>query len=194
MSEPSISENQIFFLEKRDITLEDFDAPGWILDIGGGGEGVIGLLKGEKVVAIDLSKEELEESPPGPLKIVMDARDLMFLDDTFSTATAFFTLMYIQDEADCKQVFREVFRVLKPNGHFLIWDTTIPHRPDTDKDIVAFHIDVTLPDQTISTGYGTRWPEEDRRHLYPRLAKRTGFSVLSQEEQGASFFLALKKP
>ena len=193
MSEHEISEDQIHFLEKRTITVEDFDAPGLILDIGGGGEGIIGQLKGEKVVAIDLSKEELKEAPAGPAKIVMDARNLKFPDDMFSTVTAFFTLMYIQDKADCELVFREAFRVLKSGGCFLIWDTVIPDRPDTDKEIVAFHIDVRLPDREIATGYGTRWPDEDTRRLCTQLAELVGFNVVSKEAQGASFFLELKK-
>jgi len=33
----------------------------------------------------------LEEAPAGPLKIVMDATDLKFLDSAFDTATAFAT-------------------------------------------------------------------------------------------------------
>jgi hypothetical protein len=52
--------------------VDDFDAAGYILDIGGGGEGVIGQLKGERVVAIDKQKRELEEAAPGALKIVID--------------------------------------------------------------------------------------------------------------------------
>lgn len=31
-----ISEEQVFIIEKQVITLKDFDAPGYILDIGGG--------------------------------------------------------------------------------------------------------------------------------------------------------------
>jgi len=32
----------IFFLEKQEVVVRDFDAAGLILDISGGGEGVIG--------------------------------------------------------------------------------------------------------------------------------------------------------
>jgi len=93
---PEISEDRLFYFEKQEVIVDDFDSPGYILDIGGGGRGVIGKLKGERVIAIDPSKRELEEAPAGPLKIIMDARDLQFLDGTFSTATSFFTLMYIK--------------------------------------------------------------------------------------------------
>lgn len=62
---------------------------GGILDIGGGGEGVIGLCYGEKVVAIDLRKDELEQAPDGPLKIVMDAKELSFLEDSFDAVASF---------------------------------------------------------------------------------------------------------
>ncbi len=65
----------------------------------------------------------------------MDARDLQFLDGTFSTVTSFFTLLYIKNRADYEKIFREVFRVLKSGGQFLIWDVIIPQRLDDDKDI-----------------------------------------------------------
>src|SRR5512137_2386057 len=102
----------IWQAERQTVTVPDFPAEGLILDIGGGGEGVIGQLKGKQVIAIDLMKRELESAPPGPLlKIVMDARDLNFLDGTFPTATVFFTFMYIAP-ADHEKVFREIHRVL----------------------------------------------------------------------------------
>ena len=69
--------------EMQYVTINNFEADGYILAIGGGGEGTIGRLKGRQVIAVDISKRELEEAPDGPLKIIMDARDLKFLDKTF---------------------------------------------------------------------------------------------------------------
>ena len=41
------SENHLFFFERQEVVVQDFDSPGPILDIGGGGEGITGRLKGE---------------------------------------------------------------------------------------------------------------------------------------------------
>ena len=46
---------------------------GAILDVGGGGEGVIGRIYGPRVVAIDNRQEELDEAPGGFEKRLMDA-------------------------------------------------------------------------------------------------------------------------
>ena len=54
---------------------------GKILDIGGGGEGVIGRLYTNQVVAIDIRQEELDEAPTGFEKILMDATQLDFKDN-----------------------------------------------------------------------------------------------------------------
>ena len=49
--------SEIFRTPGLEVGLPDFPASGLILDVGGGGEGVIGQLKGSQVVAIDLSKQ-----------------------------------------------------------------------------------------------------------------------------------------
>ena len=41
------------------------DLEGKILDIGGGGEGVIGRLYQERVVAVDCCQKELDDAPDG---------------------------------------------------------------------------------------------------------------------------------
>ncbi len=46
---------QILQHPRLEVSLPNFSAEGLILDIGGGGEGVIGQLKGKQVVAVDLS-------------------------------------------------------------------------------------------------------------------------------------------
>jgi len=188
------SDDQYYIFEREEVILEDFESHGWILDIGGGGEGIIGLLKGEQVVAIDISKRELEEAPGGPLKIIMDATDLSFLNGTFPTATSFFTLMYIPGSLHQK-VFEEIYRVLQPEGKFLIWDLILPTRLDEDKEVPVIMLKIKLPGKELSTGYGTKWPSQNQDlAYYIKLAEAAGFKILKQEEKGQIFSLILQKP
>jgi SAM-dependent methyltransferase len=189
-----ISEERIYTFPTLNVVVEDFHASGLILDIGGGGEGVIGQLKHQQVVAIDIVKRELEDAPGKPLlKIVMDARDLKFLDDDFSTATVFFTFMYI-DAADHEQVFRELFRVLAPGGRLLIWDVIFPKRLNENKEVALFPLKITLPEKEINTAYGVEWPQEEQgMGHYIALAKKAGFEVITQKEHEGWFFLELMK-
>jgi SAM-dependent methyltransferase len=143
--------------DRQDFTVEDFQVRGYVLDIGGGGEGIIGQMKPKQVIAIDLSKRELEEAPPGPLKIVMDATDLKFLDGSFDTATAFFSLMYMRPEIQ-ERAFAEVFRVLTPGGRWIIWDVVIPRTLEADTRGPAFRFRFHLPGKVVQTGYGCPWP------------------------------------
>jgi ubiquinone/menaquinone biosynthesis C-methylase UbiE len=188
--------DRVHFFEKQTVRVHNFASSGFILDIGGGGEGIIGILKGKEVIAIDLRKEELEEAPAGPLKIVMDARELQFLDGTFATATAFFSLMYLKSRYDQQKVLEEVFRVLHPGGQFLIWDASVPQRPDgEERDVYAVRLLVSVGDQAIETGYGQPWPTESRDlAFYLRLAADVGFRVIEQREDKRLIFLHLQKP
>jgi len=186
-------QNQLKYFDRIDLTVEDFPAEGFILDIGGGGEGIIGQLKGSQVIAIDISKRELEEAPPGPLKIVMDARELKFLDGTFMTTTVFFTFMYIDDD-DHRQVFREIHRILKQGGRLLIWDVILPGNTESEKTMAVFPLSIELPEKEVETGYGVRWPKagRDLSH-YLNLAQESGFDVVKRQVEGPWFFLEMTK-
>ena len=92
------------------------------------------------------------------------------------------------------KVFGEVFRMLRPGGRFLIWDAVIPVRLDPVKEIVAFGLTVRLPDREVTTGYGTRWPEEEKNPAYyVGLAEDAGFVVGSGWEKDRVWFRELRK-
>ncbi|MHA2270348.1 MAG: class I SAM-dependent methyltransferase [Candidatus Hodarchaeales archaeon] len=182
-----------FHPENQQVTLQRIASAGRLLDIGGGGEGTIGRLEGSNIVAIDSRKSELLEAPDGPLKIVMDARDLQFLDETFDTVTSFFTLMYLQKNARMK-VLEEAYRVIKPGGQLLIWDAIIPEHHDKTKELFVVYLQINLPDEAIRTGYGVSLKDRTLNlEAVAGLASETGFSLVEQEVHDQVFRLHLKK-
>ncbi len=185
---------QVYVVEAQSITVADFPAEGFILDIGGGGEGIIGQLKGSQVVAIDPIRRELIEAPAGPLKIVMDASQLKFLDATFHIVTAFFAFMFIPLPLH-EKVFAEAWRVLAPGGRFKVWDAVVPPRGEHSEEFFVVQLAIHLPDGDVSTGYGLPWPAAgyDLEH-YLAAVQAAGFKVVSQDEQGILFYLELEKP
>ena len=68
---------------------------GCILDVGGGGEGVIGRLYPRQVVAIDNDANELMDAPGDFERLLMDATKLTFPDAFFDAATFFYSLMFM---------------------------------------------------------------------------------------------------
>jgi SAM-dependent methyltransferase len=180
---------------RQSLTVPDFPANGLILDIGGGGWGVIGQIKGRQVIAIDILENELLEAPPGPLvKIIMDARRLQFLENTFPTVTAFFTFMYIAP-ADHELVFREIRRVLALGGRLMIWDVVFPKLEDPRKKYGFFPFTIMLPDRQIQTGYAAALPPggQGLPHFL-ELANKTGYAVVSRKAAQDWFYLELSKP
>ena len=124
------------------------------LDIGGGGEGIIGKLYGSNVVAIDKRADELYETSNDALKIEMDAAQMGFIDNSFDLVTIFFTLLYMP--IDVKQaVLKESLRVLKDGGVLEIWDAFVPKYEQGEKDIFVVDLEVVLPNETIKTQYGS---------------------------------------
>ncbi len=176
--------------EVQCVELSPIETDGFILDLGGGGEGIIGRLNGSQVVAIDTRKEELTETHNQALNVVMDAAELTFLPRSFDVCTAFFSLMYMPKRIH-RKVFEEVSRVLKDNGRFLIWDVRIPESVAANG---TFYMDlkVRLPNDEVNTGYGVRWQAQSLEY-FREMAMLTGFKVIKESNKGETFYLEMRK-
>jgi ubiquinone/menaquinone biosynthesis C-methylase UbiE len=181
---------QAFMVEQQTIEMKPLETDGFILDIGGGGEGIIGKLNGMQVVAVDKRLDELEETDNDALKVVMDATDLKFLDDTFSAATAFYTMMYIPNDEKPK-VLAEAYRVLRPGAKLHVWDAVIPGE-SRDKKYFVIPLKVVMPDRTVETGYGSHLKKQDAETIRD-LAEDAGFKTAKVEAGEQTFYLELIK-
>jgi SAM-dependent methyltransferase len=190
-----IDMSKFYVLPKQELQISDFDNKGqWILDLGGGGEGIIGKMKGRDVIAIDRIKRELEETKNESLKIVMDVKEMQFINASFSYVTAFFTFMYIP-ETDFEAVLSEVWRVLKTGGEFMIWEPifTIPPE-EREKRLAVILLNIQLPDgSSIDTGYGGVLRDQDINTII-RPAKKIGFVVIEHKIDEYTFYVKMQKP
>lgn len=183
----------MYIVENQRIKIEEEILGRRILDIGGGGEGIMGLVYGHRVVAIDPRLDELEDAPEGPLKIVMDAKELSFLRNSFDAVTSFFTLMYINND-DHKQVFNEVYRVLKDNGEFILWDAEISEYDGGIKDIFVIQLTINTPIKEIKTGYGiSRRNKSQNIEYFTEMGKSVGFKVVREEIEEQVFKIIFRK-
>jgi len=189
-----MAEDKMFFINPQRIELTSVELNGRILDIGGGGEGIIGIYKGAQVITIDSKKSELEEAPDGNyLKIIMDAKDLQFLDGTFETVTAFYLFMYVPME-NRKEIFEEIYRVLKEGGELVLWDMVITKKGESNKELYGADVKVIIGDKEIDTGYGTHWNKEQNIKYFIDLGKDVGFKVSSKQEVDKKIFIRFHKP
>jgi len=180
----------LFLVNTQYIELSPLETEGFILDIGGGGEGIIGELNGRQVIAIDTSERELAETHNEALKVVMDATDLRFLPKSFDVCTAFFSLMYIP-KSKHSTVFRETHRVLRDNGRFLVWDVRIPMAEEECNQFIA-PLKIQLPNEVVETGYGVKWQVQDIEY-FKQLVQQTKFRVLNEWSKGEIFHLEMRK-
>jgi len=186
---------RMYVIHQQVVRIEDgFRDEDRILDLGGGGAGVIGQLRGQQVTAVDIRQEELDESPPGPIKVVADARALPFPDGSFDVATAFFFLMYVP-AADRTVVLKEAHRALRPGGTLHVWDVVIPARGKRTHKLFVVPVRAELPRQTIKTAYGVPWKDREMSgDSIAQLARDVGFTVPVMAQERETFRLTLTRP
>lgn len=161
---------------------------GTILDLGGGGEGIIGRIYKSQVTAIDNRQDELDEAPQGFTKLLMDAGKLEFDDYTFDNVTSFYTFMYIEKDYHSK-VIQEAHRVLKKGGNLYIWDTNIG---EADPFIVQLKINAN--GTPVNTTYGVYKDNAVQNGGYfQSLGQKIGFNLVSNIDYNNQFYLHFRK-
>lgn len=162
---------------------------GRILDIGGGGEGVIGQLYGKQVTAIDIDPVELAEAPGSHEKLVMDATSLAFSEASFDAVTAFYAFLFFSAEQQ-KQAILEAARVLKPGGQMWIWDCQVDSAyPEPFLTDLIVH----LPDRTVQTTYGVGKLEGQSMEGFLELCAASGLSLMEAYQREGHFQLQFHK-
>jgi ubiquinone/menaquinone biosynthesis C-methylase UbiE len=166
---------------------------GTIIDIGGGGEGIIAQIGKEKVTAVDKLQSEIDEGKPNAPEAIWvhaDATDLEFPDAYFDNATAFFSGMYMTDSV-LEKVFEEIKRLIPKNGELWIWDAEISY--EIGPFIIPIRI-ITPAGKEIRTAYGKRQVSSNRsveRTKY--LLGRVGFTTHIESANDFWFFIKAKK-
>jgi len=169
------------------ITLEYIQTEGLILDIGGGGEGLVSRIVGSKVCAVDIRMSEIREAqihgPPANW-FVGDGQALCFQDKVFDVVTLWFSLGYMSDWSIKQCVLEEAHRVLRNTGRLSILASNIPESCER----LIFWGHFTLPDGTVSqTGYGVKGGQDQTLERVVDLLKDIGFKIQSQEDNEAWF-------
>ncbi|MHA2338907.1 MAG: class I SAM-dependent methyltransferase [Candidatus Hodarchaeales archaeon] len=187
---PEIDMSTVFQPPSQEIIINNIPE-GKIIDIGGGGEGIIAQIGGENVTVIDRSQNEINEAKdkaPDAKWIVADSRDLPQDIGEFDNATAFFSGMYMINN-DKKKTFQEIAKILPLGGELWIWDAVISLK----KEKFLIMMNVTLPDKKIiDTGYGVKAKLQNINE-YENLLSSTGFEVIDKDIHEYWLFIKAKK-
>jgi SAM-dependent methyltransferase len=98
----------------------EVDAPGQVLEIGGGRSGLASILYPEAdIITLDLDFELGKQQPSWERSLFVcgDAHALPFSDGSFDVVTLFDVLEHIGDD---RRAAQEALRVLRPGGHVLV--------------------------------------------------------------------------
>jgi ubiquinone/menaquinone biosynthesis C-methylase UbiE len=173
--------------------LERVTADGLILDIGGGGEGLVSRIEGEKVCALDIRMSEIREAQihgHSSNWFVADGSRLCFKDEVFDMVTLWFSLGYMSDWNTKRAVLEAAYYALRKNGKLSIMASRIPKQGDS----LIFWVTFTFPDGTLSkTGYGVRGGQNQTLSRILKLVTDLGFDQHQYEDRGDWFKIESRK-
>ena len=177
----------------QEIKLERLKGDGLILDIGGGGEGLVSRIEGDRVCALDIRMSEIREAQihgHSTNWLVADGRHLCFKAEVFDIVTLWFSLGFMSDRDTKKAVLEGAYQVLRWDGQISILAS---HVPASGASLI-FWANFILPDGTLSkTGYGIRGGQNQTLPSIMELVTDLGFKQPQYEDHGEWFKLIAQK-
>jgi ubiquinone/menaquinone biosynthesis C-methylase UbiE len=175
------------------IELKHLPREGLIIDIGGGGEGLVSRIETTRVCAVDINLDKIREAMiHGHVSqwILSDGRMLSVKDERFSAATLWFSLGYVRDWASKTQVMSEVARVLKQSGHISILGAKIVC--SEARFVLRTHLH--FPDGSVSQmSYGMGGGQKQDIETVAKLLQETGYSDITCEDNEHWFRIEAEK-
>ena len=179
--------------EVQKINLQQLSGKGLILDIGGGGEGLVSRIEGDRTCALDIRMSEIREAQihgHSSNWFVADGANLCFNDEVFDIVTLWFSLGYMIDWTTKHAVLEAAYRVLKKNGRLSIMASHIPDSYDR----LIFWAGFTLPDGTHSKiGYGVKGGQNQTLPRILELVTVAGFGQHIHEDHDEWFKVESRK-
>ncbi|MHA1936523.1 MAG: class I SAM-dependent methyltransferase [Candidatus Thorarchaeota archaeon] len=183
----------VFTTDLQEIELSRVGSKGRIIDIGGGGEGLVSRIEGSRVCAVDIRLSEIREAQihdPKSNWFLCDGRKLCFQTEIFDIATLWFSFGYLK-ESDTKQtVLEETYRVLKTGGTISIIGSKIV----CSEDVLIFKALFTFPDGTQSQiGYGVKGNQGQTSASIIAALNRSGFKPTKTQNHDKWFHIQAVK-
>ncbi len=189
-----MAESQAYMeTQVQKIDLQEFSGKGLILDIGGGGEGLVSRIEGDRVCALDIRMSEIKEAQihgHSSNWFVADGANLCFKDEVFDIVTLWFSLGYMSDWNIKRSVLEAAYRVLKKNGRLSIMACRIPE----SNERLVFWASFSLPDGTLSkTGYGVKGGQNQTCTKILQIITKVGFKKHLHEDHDEWFKIESRK-
>jgi ubiquinone/menaquinone biosynthesis C-methylase UbiE len=176
------------------IELNELPAMGRIIDVGGGGEGLVSRIRGPQVCAVDIDMNKIREAQIYGFEsqwLLADGQALAAKDASFDTATLWFSLGFIRDWSAKEQVVDEIVRVLKPDGLISILGATI----DCSEERFVLRGKFSFPDGSISQmSYGLVGRQNQTIETVAAVLKQANIMKLAIEDNGYWFRIIARKP
>lgn len=173
----------------QEIAFRRLPGSGLVLDLGGGGEGIVSRIEGSRVCAVDVNLNEIREAQiygSSPQWLAGSGESLPFRKEVFEAAAIWFSLEYMTKWEMKRAAIQEAFRVLKRKGTLSVMSSKVVCREERFLLMLRY----TLPDGGVyESGYGVWGNQGQTMEKIGRIIEQTGFLLTTRDDNGHWFHM-----